>query len=290
MLNYEVKSSKYSTVRDILRNEFLISNRLLIKLKKENRIFVNNKNQYVDYKVSIGDVVTVDIDFEEESDNIVPNKDIRIKVIYEDPYLIILNKDPFIPIHPSHNHYTDSLSNGLKAYYIKNDIKRKIRPVTRLDKDTSGLVVFAKSDYIQKCLINQMKNSTFKKKYIAILDGKLDKESGIIEANISRKNNSIIEREISTTGDYAKSEYKLIKYDLSNDISYVEFTLHTGRTHQIRVHSKYLGHPIIGDTLYGEKSTLISRQALHAYNISFIHPITHKQLEFKIDLPNDMKI
>ena len=290
MLNYEVKSSKYSTIRDILKNEFIISNRLLIKLKKEKRIFVNNKNQYIDYKVSIGDIVTVDIDFDEESDNIVPNDNIEISVIYEDSFLIVLNKDPFMPIHPSQNHYTDSLSNGLKAYYIKNDIKRKIRPVTRLDKDTSGLVVFAKSDYIQECLVKQMKDGTFKKRYIAILNGKLDKESGIIEANISRKSDSIIEREISTDGDYAKSEYKLIRYDSKNDISYVEFTLHTGRTHQIRVHSKYLCHPIIGDTLYGTKSDLISRQALHAYDISFIHPITHKQLEFKIDLPNDMKI
>ena len=290
MLSYEVKSDKYSTVRELLKNEFMISNRLLVKLKKESRIFVNNKNQYVDYKLSIGDLVKIDMDFEEESDNIVPNSKIIINIVYEDDYLIILNKDSNTPIHPSHNHYTDSLSNGLKAYYVKNGIKKKIRPVTRLDKDTSGLVVFAKSEYIQECLIKQMKDNSFKKKYIAILTGKLDKEFGIIEANIARKNDSIIEREVSTLGDYAKSEYKVIKYDEKNNITYVEFTLHTGRTHQIRVHSRFIGHPILGDSLYGQKSNLISRQALHAYSISFIHPITHKKLEFKLDLPKDMNI
>ncbi|MBR3512097.1 MAG: RluA family pseudouridine synthase [Clostridia bacterium] len=290
MLSYEVKSDKYSTVRELLKNEFMISNRLLVKLKKESRIFVNNKNQYVDYKLSIGDIVKVDMDFEEKSDNIVPNDKININIVYEDDYLIILNKDSNTPIHPSHNHYTDSLSNGLKAYYVKNGIKKKIRPVTRLDKDTSGLVVFAKSEYIQECLIKQMKGNSFKKKYIAILTGKLDKEFGIIEANIARKNDSIIEREVSTLGDYAKSEYKVIKYDEKNNITYVEFTLHTGRTHQIRVHSRFIGHPILGDSLYGQKSNLISRQALHAYSISFIHPITHKKLEFKLDLPKDMNI
>ena len=135
-----------------------------------------------------------------------------------------------------------------------------------------------------------MKGNSFKKKYIAILTGKLDKEFGIIEANIARKNDSIIEREVSTLGDYAKSEYKVIKYDEKNNITYVEFTLHTGRTHQIRVHSRFIGHPILGDSLYGQKSNLISRQALHAYSISFIHPITHKKLEFKLDLPKDMNI
>ena len=290
MLSYEVKSDKYSTVRELLKNEFMISNRLLVKLKKESRIFVNNKNQYVDYKLSIGDLVKIDMDFEEESDNIVPNSKININIVYEDDYLIILNKNSNTPIHPSHNHYTDSLSNGLKAYYVKNGIKKKIRPVTRLDKDTSGLVVFAKSEYIQECLIKQMKDNSFKKKYIAILTGKLDKEFGIIEANIARKNDSIIEREVSTLGDYAKSEYKVIKYDEKNNITYVEFTLHTGRTHQIRVHSRFIGHPILGDSLYGQKSNLISRQALHAYSISFIHPITHKKLEFKLDLPKDMNI
>ena len=290
MLSYEVKSDKYSTVRELLKNEFMISNRLLVKLKKESRIFVNNKNQYVDYKLSIGDLVKIDMDFEEESDNIVPNSKININIVYEDDYLIILNKDSNTPIHPSHNHYTDSLSNGLKAYYVRNGIKKKIRPVTRLDKDTSGLVVFAKSEYIQECLIKQMKDNSFKKKYIAILTGKLDKEFGIIEANIARKNDSIIEREVSTLGDYAKSEYKVIKYDEKNNITYVEFTLHTGRTHQIRVHSRFIGHPILGDSLYGQKSNLISRQALHAYSISFIHPITHKKLEFKLDLPKDMNI
>lgn len=164
-------------------------------------------------------------------------------------------------------------------------LKRKIRPVNRLDKDTSGLIVFAKNEYIQECLVRQMSKGVFKKEYIAILEGFVKPKTGIINAPIARKENSIIERCISDTGDYSVTHYKVI--EIYNNFSIVKFTLETGRTHQIRVHSKYIGHPILGDSLYGNSSELISRQALHAHKIRFIHPILNKVQKYTSKIPED---
>ncbi len=142
------------------------------------------------------------------------------------------------------SHFEDSLSNGVKYYFEKNNIKRKIRPVNRLDKDTSGIVIFAKSEYIQEMLVKQMKNNTFEKYYIGILDGIPDKKQGTINAPIARKDGSIIEREVNfENGDTAITHYKVLEE--KNNLSKVEFKLETGRTHQIRVHSKYMSCPIL---------------------------------------------
>lgn len=296
MLNYKVNDEKFDNIKELLCSYFQISNRLLIKLKKNNKIFLNNSSVYVTKKLSIGDVVSVDIDFDEISENIVPTK-MNFQIIFEDEYLLIINKPFGIPVHPSIEHYEDSLSNGVQYYFESINLKRKIRPVNRLDKDTSGIVVFAKSEYIQECLIRQMKNHSFQKEYLAILEGFLENESGTINAPIARKKDSIIERTISPDGDVAITHYKLLsnfEVNSSDDnkiqkLSLVHFKLETGRTHQIRLHSKYIGHSILGDYLYGNKSNLINRQALHAYKISFIHPIYKIKKEFEIDLPEDMK-
>ncbi len=167
-------------------------------------------------------------------------------------------------------------------------LHRKIRPVNRLDRDTTGIVIFAKNEYIQECLIKQMQLKALYKEYIAILEGTLDKNKGTIDAPISRKSGSIIERCIDKHGAKAISHYEVI--ESKNNLSLVKFILETGRTHQIRLHSKYIGHPIIGDTLYGHKSELISRQALHCNKISFTHPISKKKLELTSPIPNDMKL
>ena len=289
MLVYIMSNNKYKTIKEIISNEFGISNRLLIKLKKNNRIFLNGTNTYVAKEVSNGDKLEIDIDFDEESDNIVPTK-MDLKILYEDDYLLIIDKEPNMPVHPSILHFEDSLSNGIKYYYEKNNIKRLIRPVNRLDKDTSGIVIFAKNEYIQECLVKQMKSKDFKKEYVAILEGHLENLKGTINKPISRKEGSIIEREINKDGENAITHFELIKnFEKDNiKLSYVKFILETGRTHQIRVHSKSIDHPILGDTLYGSKSNLISRQALHAYKISFIHPITKSNIEIISDIPKDI--
>lgn len=239
----------------------------------------------IDELISIGDVIEVDLSFFENSNNIVATE-MNLDIIYEDNYLLVLNKPAGIPVHPSSLHFKDTLSNGVKYYFNTINLNRKIRIVNRLDRDTSGIVIFAKNQYVQEMLILQMKDNCFKKEYIGILDGILEFPEGIINAPIARKRDSIIERCVDEAGQTSVTHYKLIK--TFNNLSLVHFILETGRTHQIRVHTKYIGHPIIGDTLYGIETSIISRQALHSYKIKFIHPITGKNMELISDIPNDI--
>ena len=276
IIEYKVSDSK--TILQILKEDLSFSNRLISKIK--NDVLLNNKNAKTYDIARVGDIVKVDIGFEETSDNIVPNNDIEIKVLYEDEWMLIVDKPPFMPVHPSINHYEDSLSNGVKAYFLKNGINKKIRPVNRLDKNTTGIVIFAKSEYIQENLTD------YEKYYLAIVDGQTD-ESGTIDKPIARKLPSIIERTVRDDGDQAITRYKTLEF--KNNMSLVECKLETGRTHQIRVHMASIGHSIIGDDLYGESSALINRQALHAYKISFVHPVSRKEMVIESEIPDDMK-
>ena len=285
ILEYIVKDNKYQNINQILKQEFNISARLLHKLIVEKHVLLNGcivdtRNSIVD-----GDIVTVNLDFEEESENIVPTK-MKLDIIFEDDGLLILNKPAGIAVHPSISHYQDSLSNGVKFYFDTIGLKRKIRPVNRLDLNTSGLIVFAKNEYVQESLIQQMNNHIFKKEYTAIVSGHFEDLSGTINLPIARKENSIIERCISPTGQEAITDYSVLRE--YSDCSIVKCSLKTGRTHQIRVHMAAIGHPLLGDSLYGMPSPFINRQALHSYRICFVHPVSHKSLEFICELPEDM--
>lgn len=285
-LSYKVIDNKYENLKQVLKLEFGLSDRLLLRLKTNKKIFINNKIAFINDYINLNDTISVLIDFEEDNSNIVPTK-MALNIVYEDEFILILNKPAGIAIHPSCMHFDTSLSNGVRYYFDSIGLKKKIRPVNRLDKDTSGLVIFAKNEYIQESLVNQMKSKTFKKEYLAILNGILENTTGTINAPIAREDNSIIKRCIREDGDVSITHYEVVK-NLENDMCLVKFILETGRTHQIRVHSAYIGHPIIGDTLYGTSSNLISRQALHSYKIEFIHPISKEKMIFEINLPNDM--
>lgn len=278
---------KFDNVKELLKTKFEISDRLLLKLKTNNKIFLNGSPVGIKNTVNYDDVVEIYFDFEEDNTNIVPVK-MDLNIIYEDDFMLIINKPAGIPVHPSILHYTDSLSNGVRYYFDEINLHKKIRPVNRLDKDTSGIVIFAKNEYIQECLVRQMKCNTFIKEYIAICEGHLSIQKGKIEAPISRKENSIIERCVSQNGDYALTYYETIKTCIDKNYSVLLIKLITGRTHQIRVHLSYIGHPIIGDTLYGSSSSLISRQALHSSRVSFVHPITRQNVVFTAPLYEDM--
>ncbi len=286
-LEYTVKGTdNYINLKDLLKNHFEISDRLLVKLKHNQKLFINDASVSVNSPLRINDVVSIFIDFVEDNSNIVPTK-MDLNIIYEDNSLLIVNKSSGIPVHPSMEHFEDSLSNGVKFYFDKIGLQKMIRPVNRIDKDTSGLVIFAKNEYVQECLVRQMKSKQFLKEYIAICNGVFENLSGIINAPISRKSNSIIERCVNLNGNTAITHYEVL--NTSDNYSVVKCLLETGRTHQIRVHMAYIGHPLLGDTLYGTNSPLIDRQALHAYKIQFVHPITKTNLEFSAQIPADFE-
>ena len=285
-ITYTIEENN-KTIKQILKERLFISDRLLTFLKKNSLILYNNdKITNLNILARLNSTVTVDLNFEVDNKNIVPIK-MDLKIIYEDEALLIIDKPAGIPVHPSILHYTNSLSNGVKYYFDSINLKKKIRPVNRLDRNTSGIVIFAKNQYIQECLIHQMQTKEFKKTYLAVVEGHLKKLNGTIDAPITRKENSIIERCVAENGEKSITHYKVLKQNFEKNYDIVECLLETGRTHQIRVHLSYIGHPLIGDTLYGNNSKYISRQALHAYKVEFIHPITNKLTQFTSDLPKD---
>ncbi len=301
-LVYQVsEETTYQTIKEVLKIEFSMSDRLLLKLKKLQKISLNDEVVYVHHTIQKGDIIQCDLECEEDNSNIVPTP-LPLSILYEDEGYLVIDKPSGIPVHPSCDHYTDSLSNRVRSYFDQIRLKKKIRPVNRLDKDTSGLVIFAKNEYIQECLVKQMQSKDFVKKYIAIVNGQLENKQGTINAPISRKENSIIERCVNQNGDISITHYQVLKQEQveelfqsksptkTNNFDIVECTLETGRTHQIRIHMAHIGHPLLGDTLYGTPSPLIARQALHCYKMRFIHPITNQEVIYKSKLHKDMII
>lgn len=249
-LTYQIKDKeKFDNIKEVLKVKFQVSDRLLLKLKNNKKIFLNSKVESVNSTVKPFDIIEVYIDFEEDNSNIVPTK-MDLNIIYEDEAYLVIDKCAGIPVHPSMEHYADSLSNGVRYYFDCIGLNKKIRPVNRIDKDTSGIVIFAKNEYIQECLIRQMKVNAFTKEYIAICDGIFDNKCGTIDAPIARKENSIIERCVNVNGENAVTHYEVIKEILNVKVPYsiVKCKLETGRTHQIRVHMKLINHPLLGDT------------------------------------------
>ena len=285
-LRYVVKENDcYTNVKEVLKAYFHISDKLLLKLKNSKNIFLNSEPTYVSKSIKTNDVIIARIDFIEDNSNIVPVR-MDLDILYEDEYYLVINKPPHLPVHPSMLHYENSLSNGVKYYFDSIGLKKKIRPVIRLDKDTSGIVIFAKNEYIQECLISQMKSKNFLKEYIAICSGIFDNKKGTVNLPIGRKDGSIIERCIRLDGDTAITHYEVTSEH--SDYSVVKCLLETGRTHQIRVHMSAIGHYILGDTLYGEQDSKFERQLLHAYKIKFIHPIKNTPVEYIANIPDDI--
>ena len=197
MFIYKVTSeNKYFNIKELLKSYYNMSDKLIAKLKRYKRIYKNDEPVYVTSILNENDIIKIDIDFDEEYDDNIKPISHKLNILYEDEYLLVINKEAGFPIHPASSHFEDTVSNFVKSYFIENNIKRKIRPVNRLDRNTSGITIFAKSDYIQDILIKEMNSKTLKKNYIAITEVIPDKSEGLIDAPIARKYGSIIEREI----------------------------------------------------------------------------------------------
>ena len=266
------------------------SSQNIIELKKmERSVLIDNEWMHMNYRLQENQELTIHIQENSTNEHIVPIE-LPFPIIYEDEDIVVINKPPNMPIHPSQNNYDNTLANAAAYYYeVTQNTPFIFRCINRLDRDTTGLTILAKNMYSANVLASHMRDRKIKRLYIAILDGSLDKKWGTIDRPIGRKDNSTIEREVNyENGEKAITHYYKIKsigkYQLA------AFQLETGRTHQIRVHMASVNAPLVGDTLYNIKpsSTLLPRQALHAYRISFPHPTTGKLMKFNAPLPADM--
>lgn len=269
-------------LKDFLKTEMDLSSRLFKKLIKTNNIFINNKPLNDKYDVFKDDIIT--IKFEEENPVYKAQK-MDLNIIYEDLDLIAINKEPYTLVHPTKNHIQDTLTNGIAYYFESNSIKKKVRLVNRLDMDTSGILIIAKNPYAHGQMSNQFKRN-IEKKYIGVVSGLVQEDEGIIDLPIMKEKEGIKEI-IDSKGKRAITEFKVI--ERLKNATIVSLKIITGRTHQIRVHLSHLGHPIIGDSLYGEKSEFIKRQALHSYYLKFKKVRDKEEIELKANLPYDMK-
>lgn len=268
---------------DILVRRFDLSIRQLRRSKHSKLVRVNGNKISFGATLRAGDVVEL---LMEEEENIFEPQPIAFGVEYEDAYLIAANKPPFLVVHPTKSHQSDTLGNAV-AYHMEQSGERyKIRFINRLDRDTSGIVLIAKNAATQQRITEQMQRNAVGKRYLAIVEGVID-ESGEIRLPIGRLREEDVVRVVTETGKKAITRYRRIR--TMGDCSLVEIELLTGRTHQIRVHFKAIGHPVLGDSLYGGTSPYIGRQALHCAEMSFDHPITKERLVVKAELPKDME-
>lgn len=265
-------------VKVFLRGYCSISAHLLIRLKTvPNGITCNGQHIRVIDTVKAGDIIVIKLP-EDECD--IKPVNLPIDIVYEDGHILIVNKPPFMPVHPVHGHIDDTLANAVRYYLESVGQSCTFRAVNRIDRDTSGLVLLAKNQYCAALL-----PGTVDKTYIAVCEGELF-NGGRIDKPIRFKEGHTIQREVGEGGVRAVTNWRALKTE--NGFTLIEIKLETGRTHQIRVHFSDMGHPLAGDDMYGGSRNFINRHALHCAYISFIHPITHEKIEASSQIPEDM--
>ncbi|MFJ8261762.1 RluA family pseudouridine synthase [Rummeliibacillus sp. NPDC094406] len=271
--------------------EYGISKRALTAIKFQGgSLLVNGVERNVRYPLAIGDEITVIFPIEEISEGLLPEKG-ELAVQYEDDALLIVEKPPYQSTIPSHDHPTGSVANIIAAHLQAQQIVSTVHVVTRLDRNTSGLMCIAKHRHIHHLMSEAQKKHSISRTYEAFVHGHIFDDFQQIISPIGRKDGSIIEREVRQDGQFAHTDVQVIKrFSVQGEkISHVRLTLHTGRTHQIRVHMSSIGHPLLGDDLYGGTRELIDRQALHCVSLVLQHPLTHEKMEWHSELPEDMQ-
>lgn len=281
-LQWTVPPGRAMMLRSFIRGRCGLSASLWKRIKWHGTVQVNGTDVHnAKMIVSAGDVVRC---CWSEENEIVP-ADIPLSIVHEDEWLLLVNKGPGMIIHPTHKDIHDSLVNAVAGYFQKRAVEAGIHPLYRLDRNTTGLVLVAKSAKVQYDLSHS--HDQIVRHYIAFSAGHLPEQQGLIDAPIGRKPGSIVEWMVRKDGKEARTAYTVLAR--GDDFDVLRLRLYTGRTHQIRVHMAYLGHPLLGDDFYGGPAGRMKRQALHAEDLSFRHPVTGELLHFTAPLPEDMK-
>ena len=279
----QVETNAEKRIDSYLASELSISRSKVQKLIKEGLVTVNGDIVSNNYVVKLGDKILVDDDLDYEIR--VEAEDIDIDVVYEDEWLLVINKESGMVVHPAPGHYSHTLVNAL-LYRFQLSSKDSIRPgiVHRLDKDTSGLMLVAKNDEVHDALSKMIASKEVERHYLAIVDGVILHDTGTIDAPIGRDPNNRQKMAVTdVNGKEAITHFRVLETFTNHTL--VECILETGRTHQIRVHMAYIGYPIHNDPVYSKKEATSFGQFLHSYKMNFIHPITKKEMEFVCPLP-----
>lgn len=287
-INYQIdKTAAGLRVEQFLKRKGYSSQNISSIKHMPESILVNGVHYYMRQELAEGDSLSVRISETKCSDKI-PPVELPLDIVYEDEDIIVLNKPAGMPIHPSLNNYYNTMANALAWYYQEQDKPFIFRCCNRLDRDTSGLTVVAKHLVSAGILSSMTGRREVHREYLAIASGHVTPEAGIISAPLGRKPGTIIERMVDwDNGETAITHYHVVK--TTRHYSLVALKLETGRTHQIRIHMKHLGYPLIGDYLYNPDMRHIGRQALHSHKLSFCHPITGEMMSFTAPLPDDMQ-
>ena len=289
ILEYRISGQdEGKTIKEYL-TQIGYSGQNIVELKKiPQSILLNGVWEYVNCRVKENDELRIHIREDEASEKILPI-DLPFPVLYEDEDIVVVNKPANMPIHPSLNNYENTLGNAAAFYFMQQGKSFIFRCINRLDRDTTGLTVLAKHMVSCSILQSDMVKRGISREYLAIVEGVFENAEGTIDAPIGRKEDSTIERMVDfEKGEWAVTHYRVLEQ--KENVTMVSLKLETGRTHQIRVHMTSVGHPLIGDFLYNPQNKGMTRQALHAWKLSFIHPITKEMMKLEAPVPEDMKI
>ena len=276
------------TVQDVLTGPLGISRRMIQKLTRNKGVLRNRKAPFLGAKVRAGDVIAARVGFAEDAGlEPVP---MDLDIVYEDADVLAVNKPPFLLVHPTSPAHRNTLSHGIAFHFQQQRLRAKVRPVHRIDRDTSGLVLMAKNAMAHQRLDAQLRDRTLQREYLALVDGVVGEDDGVIDAPIGRDRARPQLRVVDAgpRGEAALTRFWVV--ERLNGATLLRLELETGRTHQIRVHLTHVGHPVLGDRQYGRAGTdLLRRQALHASRLSFLQPTSGARVDCEAPLPEDLE-
>ena len=275
-------------VDTLLKRHMELSGTVVRRIKwLEDGILVDGVRVNTRFQPKAGQILSVRLSDPERRSGIVPNPG-PLDIVYEDGDILVLNKAPGVPVHPGPGHYDDTLGNYILAHYDETGVEADFHPVHRLDRGTSGLMALAKHPHAQEVMKNQLHTGDFQRTYLAVCEGVPEPLSGVVDAPLGPKPGSLVEQMVREDGKAARTHYEVLS--VHGGRALLRLRLETGRTHQIRVHMAYLGHPLTGDFLYGrEDRGLIARPALHSAELTLKHPISRQEMRFSAPFPEDMR-